>query len=237
MIAVTFALPAESSEFLQLLQNPICGRIGAAEFTCGAIQSERVCVLHTGVGETATRSRIRHFLEHQKPAILISAGFAGALGDLAVGDLLLSENFSNPHLLSDARKVLGAQIHVGRLATAAAVIDSMSERAALAAATGASAVDMETEFIANACQNAGVPLLSLRAISDTPSAPLPAPANVLFDVGRQKTSFTTLASHIARNPGTLWRLAAFAKRIALARRAMTGALATVVQNHSSHPQT
>ena len=230
MIAVTFALPAESSEFLKLLQNPIEGRIGDAEFTCGSLAGKHVCVLHTGVGERAARPRVQHFLAHQPPEMLISSGFAGALrAELEPGDLLLADNFSAPQLLVRAREALGHRAHVGPLATAGAVVDSAPERAALAAQTPAVAVDMETEFIADACRAGNVPMISLRAISDTPRAPLPAPASVLFDVDRQKTSFAGLSLYIVRHPVTLWRLGLFARRIAVARRSMTRALAILVQ--------
>jgi purine-nucleoside phosphorylase len=174
---------------------------------------------------------MRHFLEHQKPAVLISAGFAGAVGaGLSIGDLLLAENFSAPPLLTRARELLGNTVHVGPLATAGAVIDSVSDRAALAADSGAAAVDMETEFVAEACSAAGVPMLSMRGISDTAANPLPAPPRVLFDVARQKTNFLPLASHIARNPTAIWRLALFARRLTLVRRLMTAALCTLVQH-------
>ena len=234
MIAVTFALPAESSNFLKLLRNPIRGRIGHAEFTCGSIGGKQVCVLHTGVGEKATRPRIADFLEHQKTALLISAGFAGALADeLHVGDLVLADNFTAPHLLAPTRDTLGTQLHVGTLATSGAVIDSVSERVELRERSGAIAVDMETEWIANACRTANVPMISLRVISDTPAAPMPAPADVLFNVARQKTDVGTLSSYVARHPGALWRLASFGKRITLARHVLAGAIVRLIERDSA----
>lgn len=234
MIAVTFALPAESSNFLKLLRNPIRGRIGHAEFTCGFIGGTHVCVLHTGVGEKAAWPRIADFLEHQKTALLISAGFAGALTDeLHVGDLVLADNFTAPHLLAHTRQALGGQLHIGTLATSGAVIDSVSERVALRERSGAIAVDMETDSIANACRTADVSMISLRVISDTPAAPMPAPADVLFDVARQKTDVGKIVSYVARHPGALWRLAFFAKRIALARRSLAAAIVTLVERDSA----
>ena len=233
MIAVTFALPAESSDFLKLLQNPIRGRIGEAEFTCGSVAGTHVCVLHTGVGAKLARPRVQQLLAYQPTEMLISCGFAGALGDeLQPGDLLLASNFSAPHLLAAAREALGDRVRVGALASAGAVIDSVAHRAALAMQTGAIAVDMETDAIADSCNTANVPMLSLRGISDTPAAPLPAPADVLFDVEQQKTSFAAIASHVARHPTALWRLGVFARRVAYVRRAMTAALTTLIEKHS-----
>lgn len=234
MIAVTFALPAESSDFLKLLQNPIRGRVGAAEFTCASVAGNRVCVLHTGVGAKIARPRVEQLLAHQPAEMLISCGFAGALGDeLQPGDLLLADNFSASPLLAVAREALGHRARLGALASAGVVVDSALARAALAKRTGAIAVDMETEVIAHACHTGHVPMLSLRGITDTPQAPLPAPPDVLFDVARQQTSFAALASHMARHPASLWKLGVFARRVAFVRRAVTAALITLLENHSA----
>ena len=236
MIAVTFALPSESADFTKLLQNPIRGRIGEAEFSCGSIDGKHVCVLHTGVGRKACEPRVRDFLAHHRAALVISSGFAGALSNqFAVGDLLLAENFSAAQLVEPARRALAGRATVGRLVTAELVVEAGAVRERLAAEADAIAVDMETEFIASACRAAQVPLISLRAISDTPAAPLPAPGNVLFDVSRQKTSVATLAGYIARHPSALWRLAQFARRIGVVRTAMTMALSTLIHLQAESP--
>ena len=85
-------------------------------------------------------------------------------------------------------------IHEADLLTVRALIDSSDERNEIARTSGAAAVDMETEFIARACAEHGIPLLSLRVITDTPREPFPAPPNVLFDIEQQRTRFLTLAS-------------------------------------------
>ena len=71
--------------------------------------------------------------------------------------------------------------------TVPALIDSSEERERIARESGASAVDMETEFIARACAAHGIPLLSLRVITDTPTEPFLAPPSVLFDIEQQRT--------------------------------------------------
>jgi adenosylhomocysteine nucleosidase len=100
-------------------------------------------------------------------------------------------------------------IHIANLLTVPALIDSPEERNKLALASGAVAADMETEFIARAFATCGIPLLSLRVISDTPHNRLPAPANVLFDIERQQTRMLKLATHLLAHPNVP-RLAHFA---------------------------
>jgi hypothetical protein len=83
---------------------------------------------------------------------------------------------------------------------------------------------METEFIAAACAAHRVPMLSLRVMSDTPSEPFPAPADVLFDLEKQRTNVARLVLYLVTHPGALLRLNAFRRRIALARQSLTSAL-------------
>ncbi len=95
MIAVTFALPAESSEFLSRLRNKSRANRNGTRIIRGNIDDREIHVLHTGVGERVCRQRVGKFLEDQQFDLLISTGFAGALNDqLQIGDLLLAKNFS-----------------------------------------------------------------------------------------------------------------------------------------------
>src|SRR3954464_5508440 len=175
MIAITFALPAESSDFVDLLENPEETSRDGVAIIRGDLQGRAVVILHTGVGEKVCRGRMEPFLQREKFQYLISAGFAGALEEeLRVGDLVLAENFSTPQLRqSPALNLADDRVFLGDLLTVPGMIDSPEERGRLAAKTGAVAVDMETKFIAAACAKHATPMLSLRAISDTPAEPFP----------------------------------------------------------------
>ncbi len=200
MIAVTFALPNESRDFLRLLGN----------------EKRKVTVLHTGVGEKNCRKRIVPFLEARHFDLLISSGFAGGVDpSLGVGDLLLANNFSNPESLARADGILLARS--ARLVTAHRIIESEWDRRQLARETGAVAVDMETEWVAEACAAKNLPMLSLRAISDTAAAPFPVPPSVLFDLVRQRTDARKLSGYLLRHPAAVVRLLRFARQIRLAR--------------------
>ncbi|HEY1583630.1 MAG TPA: hypothetical protein VGF73_11090 [Chthoniobacterales bacterium] len=207
MIAVTFALPSESSDFRRLLGD----------------RRHQIAIFHTGVGLAASRARIEPFLDSQRFSRLISSGFAGGIDpSLGVGDLLLAENFSDPELLERARATLIARVE--NLWTSDRVIDSAEERARLAREHSAAAVDMETAAIAYACAARRIPFLSLRAISDTAGAPFPAPPEVLFDLVRQRADRWRLSGHLLRHPAAVVRLIRFARQIALARRRLAVAL-------------
>jgi nucleoside phosphorylase len=229
MIAVTFALPAESSDFLRHLRNQSRTDRSGIRTIRGTIDDRTVEVLHTGVGEKVCRQRVANFLRGQQFDLLISTGFAGALNDqLQVGDLLLAKNFSTVELNNRRKSFSSLPIHEVDLLTVSALIDSSEKRLEIARASGAAAVDMETEFIARACADHGIPLLSLRVISDTLDEPFPAPTKVLFDIEQQRTRFLTLATFFLAHPNRVPRLVQFARRIARVRKILTGALVAVI---------
>jgi nucleoside phosphorylase len=227
-IAVTFALPSESSEFLRLLGNKSRTNRNGISIVRGTIGHRSIDVIHTGVGENICRERIGKFLENQQFDILISAGFAGSLNhELQVNDLLVAKNFSTVDLKHAS--LSNVSICAANMLTVPALIDSNEEREKLAHESRTSAVDMETKFIAQACTDHGIPLLSLRVITDTPTQPFPAPPNVLFDIQKQRTHFAVLAGFFLAHPSRVPGLVQFARRIARARKILASALNAIVQ--------
>jgi adenosylhomocysteine nucleosidase len=231
MIAITFALPAESSDFVSLLEEPARNSREGVATICGRLHGKSVTVLHTGVGRKVCSQRMEILLRREEFEFVISAGFAGALEkELCIGNLFVSENYSSPQLLRSIGPALtGDGTFQGKLLTVPDVIESHSEREQLATKTGAAAVDMETEFIAKACADHQLPMLSLRAISDTPREPFPAPAHLLFDIEKQRTDFARLALYLMSHPGAISRLNAFRQRVAMARQALAGALDAILR--------
>jgi nucleoside phosphorylase len=225
MIAVTFALPAESLDFVRLLTNARRQSAEGVESIHGQISGRTVSVFHTGVGRKHCQAQVGKFLRSQPADCLISAGFAGALNNqLQVGSVFVAENFSSQGLL----RFIGEKVLLGKLVTASGVVDSKAERDRLATNGGALAVDMETEFIAAACAAREIPMVSMRVISDTPSEPLPAPPDVLFDVERQRTNLGKLAVYLATHPAKVKELMGFRKRVVMVRRSLATALADLI---------
>jgi nucleoside phosphorylase len=231
MIAITFALPAESSQFLRRLGNKCRADRNGISIVRGAIDHREIEVLHTGVGETICRARIEKFLGNQRFDFLISAGFAGSLNhELQVNDLLVAKNFSTVDLKHAQSSLSNVSIHTADLLTVPALIDSSEERERIARESGAGAVDMETEFIARACAIQAIPLLALRVITDTPTQPFPAPTSVLFDIQRQRTHIGAFAKFFLVHPTRMPGLVQFARRVARARKTLSNALVRIVRD-------
>ena len=234
MIAVTFALPAESSAFVRSLKG--VKRDGA--LLSGNIERRtsnverrtlQLRVLHTGVGKTKCAERVENFLHNEKPEGLIASGFCGATNDeLQPGDLVIAENASKADLLQKAREIL-SDARVGKIHSADRVVDPAADRYAIGREHGAIAVDMETETIARLCAAESIPMLGLRVVSDSPAAPFPAPPNVLFDIQKQRINFSLLFSYIARNPASALHLAQFSRQITCAKVKLADALIALLQ--------
>src|SRR5947207_12878845 len=95
MIAVTFALPAESSRFLRRLHNKSRSDHNGIRIVRGEIENRTIEVLHTGVGEKICRQRMASFLQDRQFRCLISAGLEGSLNDrMQPGQPLRAEMFA-----------------------------------------------------------------------------------------------------------------------------------------------
>jgi adenosylhomocysteine nucleosidase len=232
MIAITFALPAESSRFVDRVRNKRRSARGNAGIIYGEIEQRQVAIFHTGVAQKACQKKIDDFLRVEHPDFLISSGFAGGIrDDLRVGDLFLGENFSDRQLLFSAQKIFARRhAHSAKLFTSTSIIDSLTQRKEMSLRTSAAAVDMETETIARACEIRGIRLLSLRLISDSLSEPLPASPRVLFDIERQRTNYTKLLTHLLIHPVNAVSFIRFYSKISRARKTLADAIIDVVRN-------
>jgi adenosylhomocysteine nucleosidase len=227
MIVVIFALPEESRDLRRALRDPVVEDGWTRGFLSKAKDAEEIRVTHTGVGSISASAKIAKLLSGNRPRVVVSSGYAGGLDPrLKISDLLLATNFSAPGLVALCRtSAADRQVPVfGCLTSQSAAVESIADKAALADETGAHAVDMETAAIAVACNAAGVPLLSVRAISDPASQPLPVPFEHWFDLARQRPRPLALVGYLARKPSQIAPFARFVRGLSPARLALTGFL-------------
>ncbi len=230
MIAISFALRAESSGLIGLLQERKRAPSSGGRIVSGKIDNQSIAILHTGVGRKSCE-KIDSFLRSERPRCLISSGFAGsAREDFQVGDLILAGNFSDRQLLSEALRILAAtNVRTAKLFTSATIVDSIDDRKELARKNGADAVDMETEVIAQACAVREIPMLSLRVISDSFREPFPVTPSILFDLERQRTNAAKLSLYLIKHPAAIFDLVRFARQITQARSILTDAIVALVR--------
>ena len=228
VVAVTFALPEESKNFVAKLEGRRVVRVGALPVITGNLNGRRIAICHTGVGAESCRKRIAPFLQEHRPARLISSGFAGGLDPaLKVGDLLIAGNFSSAAMLAQALLPHAAK---GTMTTQPRVAETAADKAALFSQTGAFAVDMETAVIFEQCSQFGIPMLSMRGISDSAADDLPVSFSIWFDAAKQKPRVGALLWELATHPAKIPRFARFVRGISFTRARLTEALVAVVGN-------
>jgi len=101
--------------------------------------------------------------------------------------------------LNRDRATIHRPLHLGKLVTAPRVVAAASEKRRLGEQTGALAVDMESAAVAQCAAAAGVPMVALRAITDSADENLPLDFELCFDPDGQFHP-TRLIGLLARRP-------------------------------------
>jgi len=221
VIVFSFALPQESKGIVRRMK--VAGRIrGPLPVITGQLAGREVVIIHTGMGMASASERVGAFLEKQTPEAWIAAGFGGALSvQLNIGDIVLAENFSDPGLLQMAEPIKCLK---GALVTVKEVMETAEKKKDLGRHTGAIVVDMETAAIHRLCTARGVPVLAVRAISDTACQDLPVPGAVWFNVRKQRPRPVRLVFHLLTHPARILPFADFVVGVNKAGSALTRCL-------------
>jgi len=122
-----------------------------------------------GIGPEAARRATEAVIALYQPEEVLSVGFAGALDAyLKVGDIFA------PSRIVDAKDGSRVETGIGRgVLLSLASVASVEQKARLAEAYGAQAVDMEAAAVARGAQAHGVRFSALKAISDESSFTMP----------------------------------------------------------------
>jgi len=142
---------------------------------------QNIVLVRSGVGKQRAEDSALQVIDHFQPQALISAGYAGAVqpelnvGDLVIADSILEVNgkrkyFPDLNWLDRARSIPcsdGIKTVVGGLLSVNTVIHEPAAKRELGRSYCVQAVEMETSAIARVAEEKGLPLLSIRAISDS----------------------------------------------------------------------
>jgi adenosylhomocysteine nucleosidase len=185
MTLVCFAVKAEARPFQQLARSRL-----------------QVGTLLTGIGPRNADRAIRAALNGRKPTAVLSCGFAGGLRpELATGTIVFTadkETGWEPALLAAGAQP--ARFHgAERVATAA------QQKRALWQATGADAVEMESQAIQAVCREQGIPSAIVRVILDTADEDLPLDFDQLLTAD-QRLDNSRLALALLKSPGKVGAL-------------------------------
>jgi adenosylhomocysteine nucleosidase len=174
-------------------------------------EKDNVVAVCAGIGAEAARRAAEAVVEAYRPAVLVSAGFAGALeATMSVGQVMI------PGVVIDSRDGSRAACDGpdGVLVSFSEIADA-SQKKNLRQAYAAQAVDMEAAAIARSAEAHGIRFVACKAISDTSGSSLPSVSRFIDSEGRWSTF--GFAAFLALRPWlwpSIWRLAADSKRAA-----------------------
>jgi adenosylhomocysteine nucleosidase len=195
-------------------------------------EREEMIVVCGGIGLEAARRAAEVAIALYRPSQVLSVGFAGALdASLHVGDVFV------PAVAIDARD--GSRTNIegmieggnnkGTLVTFMDVA-GIDQKANLAQAYGAQAVDMEASAVAAAARAHGIPFAAIKAISDEMNFEMPQTAGFIDSQGQFRTA--SFALHAALRPWLWPRVAQLAGNSRKAATALAQHLETFRQQLS-----
>jgi|HubBroStandDraft_6_1064221.scaffolds.fasta_scaffold00082_29 adenosylhomocysteine nucleosidase len=179
-------------------------------------ERDEMVVVCGGIGLEAARRAAEAVIALYRPTLVQSVGFAGALdGSLRVGDVFSAA------VVIDARD--GTRVEIDGAGRHGALVSFMAiagvkQKASLAQAYGAQAVDMEASAVAAAARARGLQFGAIKVISDESSFEMPEMARFLDAWGRFRTPAFTL--FIALRPWLWSRVARLASNSRKAAKAL-----------------
>lgn len=148
-----------------------------------------VIVIPGGGDAPALAAKLEAALQQHRPRGVVSIGLGGALspallvGDWVVADQIIGDGEAWPtqpgwaaELYARLCSPLAARAHLGAIAASETMVVDAAAKAALHAATGALAVDMESHVAARFAAAHDLPFAALRVISDGAARALPKAA-------------------------------------------------------------
>lgn len=210
MIATVFALEFESAGYR-------------------AIQAPQLCVCVWTLGVTGYRSApaLKRLIEKGRPRAVVSAGFSGALKpELPLGRVIIGENFSDPAILG--RLTGSPHYQTGPITTAAEILETSQAKRNLGEASGALAVDLESSHLYEICRASGIPMLSVRCISDTLDQDLSLPSSVLINPENGKSDPSLVFQYLFRHPAKVPQFARLVSGARTAQKSLAIALGQIL---------
>lgn len=207
---IVFAVPIEADAFARAATDVIETEAAGLTLHEGMVGGIRVAWCVAGVGREAARRAARLVIDGHRPRLLVSAGFAGGLDPtLARGAVVEPARVRGESAVSTSLPLAVAEQGGGTLVTVDRIVRTPTDKTAVAAATGAAVVDMETLAVAEVAREAGLPCRSIRVISDAASDELPPDVTRLVAPQSALRRAGSLIGLIGRRPRAaldLWQL-------------------------------
>jgi adenosylhomocysteine nucleosidase len=213
-VAILVALALEATPLIEAVRNAVQLRSSSGmKITIGQLGHRRVAVVATGVGREAALQGARLAIEGHRPGLLVIAGLCGGLDpSLQRGDVVIATSVTKPNgqllaVRDPAGCGIAADLRGAAVVTADHVVETPEAKQQLRESTDADVVDMESWWIADVAEAAGVPWTVIRSISDTASERIPTDVAKLASVAHPARLAGAAARLLFRRPSAIADLA------------------------------
>ena len=196
----------------------------AAPFRKIAAGKPGTSILITGIGRENAGKSVHEFLATNSPKLVLTCGFAGGLNpELKTGDIVFHAD-QNTEIESALRKTgaRAVQFHC-----AERIAPTVKEKQELWRATGADAVEMESQIIRAICAAQKISSATVRVILDTAGEDLPLDFNLIVNA-EQEIDFGKLALTLLKSPGKIPALIRLQKQSKAAAEKLADVLVKVI---------
>ena len=211
---IVFALAVEADPFASRVSGSVSTQAGGLTIYAGSLAGRQIVWVVAGAGEERAAHAAGLLIDGHRPHRMVSPGFAGGLvenlprGSLATPQRVLRRGHEPIALAPWPENILVSPTAT-TLLTADSIATTSLEKRALAQATGADLVDMETWGVARRAMAAGLDCHSLRVISDAVDDQLPPEVARLVQPQSALRRLGAACAALGRRPGAavdLWRL-------------------------------
>uniref|UniRef100_A0A831UCV0 Phosphorylase n=1 Tax=Geobacter metallireducens TaxID=28232 RepID=A0A831UCV0_GEOME len=244
-IGLIAAMPDEIRPLLRLVkpwERSHSGRFSLRRLRTG---NANLCLVESGIGVDRAAAASEALVAAASPAVIVSFGFGGAalpglrVGELAVG---MSSWLDGPQGLVrclgiDRALAEGLAAELDRrcggaarcdIITASRILRKGDLAKRLPTAIASPVLDMETAAVAEACRRHGIPLVSLRAISDAAAEELAFSLDEFTDDEMAVRPLKVLAT-ITRKPWIIPQLLRLARNSRAAGKQLAGGVLAAVE--------
>jgi adenosylhomocysteine nucleosidase len=219
-IGLIAAMSQESRGLLRIVEGWKRVKLGDLPTYTFTLSMNNVVLVTSGMGVRRAEAATHRLVAEYDPRLLISFGIAGAVQvDLDIGDVVVAESYCR---LEQGAIGEATDLAVWPEAAKNAISQALAERGkclyfGTAITTGGSQLteaqvsgrqhpilEMETAGIAHVSLEMGIPLYSLRAISDGPRAPIPLDLTEVMDEDANLRPGKLIGA-LARRPGMIFQ--------------------------------
>ena len=216
-------------------------------FTAG---DREVFLAESGIGAKRAAEATGAIIDAVSPGVILNFGFAGAvLPGPSVGDIILADRllYFRDGVFTEQQRLHGTlpklmatliaeachdrdfQLHCGTMVTTGEIVSKRKLAGLLPAGTIHPALDMETAAVARVADGAGIPMVSIRAISDGADEELGFSIGEITD-REMNISTWRLFRTIAGKPGIIPQLIRLARNSKTAGENLAVAMMTLLKS-------